>query len=167
MADQKKRLGRSLESLISAARGQELNMDVVRSSGHRVQSVAVESVSPNPFQPRTEFAIEALNGLVESLRTHGLMQPIVVRKTGDRYEIVSGERRWRASRELGWDAIDAVVIQADDRRMLEWALVENIQREGLGPLEGTDEDPSIAHHVMNTQRDIFFHGSRKGLLQPF
>jgi ParB-like chromosome segregation protein Spo0J len=74
-------------------------MDVVSRSGHRVESVAVESVEPNPFQPRREFAIEALNDLVESLRTHGLMQPIVVRKAKDRHEIVAGERRWRAAQK--------------------------------------------------------------------
>ena len=154
MADEKKRLGRSLESLISAARGRELSMDVVSRSGHRVQGVAVENVAPNPFQPRREFAIEALNGLVESLRTHGLMQPIVVRQSGDSYEIVAGERRWRASRELGWDSIDAVVIEADDRRMLEWALVENIQREGLGPLELARAFRQLAQEFSLTQEAV-------------
>ena len=154
MADEKKRLGRSLESLISAARGRELSMDVVSRSGHRVQGVAVENVAPNPFQPRREFAIEALNALVESLRTHGLMQPIVVRKAGDRHEIVAGERRWRASRELGWATIDAVVIEADDRRMLEWALVENIQREGLGPLELGQAFRQLAQGFGLTQEEV-------------
>lgn len=154
MGDEKKRLGRSLESLISAARGRELNMDVVSRSGHRVESVAVESVEPNPFQPRREFAIEALNDLVESLRTHGLMQPIVVRKAKDRHEIVAGERRWRASRELGWDTIDAVVVEADDRRMLEWALVENIQREGLGPLELGQAFRQLAQGFGLTQEEV-------------
>jgi len=116
--------------------------------------VAVENVAPNPFQPRREFAIEALNGLVESLRTHGLMQPIVVRQSGDSYEIVAGERRWRASRELGWDSIDAVVIEADDRRMLEWALVENIQREGLGPLELARAFRQLAQEFSLTQEAV-------------
>lgn len=163
MADEKRRLGRSLESLISAARGRELSMDVVQRSGHRVQSVVVESVVPNPFQPRKEFSIEALNDLIESLRTHGLMQPIVVRKSGSQHQIVAGERRWRASRELGWESIDAVVIEADDRRMLEWALVENIQRQGLGPLELAQAFRQLAREFGLTQEEV---GRSVGMSRP-
>lgn len=135
MGDDRKRLGRSLESLISAAQGRELSMDVIKRTGHRVQAVVAADITPNPFQPRKVFTLEALNELVESLRAHGLMQPIVVRRQEDRFELIAGERRWRASQELGWETIDAVVVEADDRKMLVWALVENIQRETLGPIE--------------------------------
>ena len=154
MADDKRRLGRSLESLITAARGRELSMDVVQRSGHRIQGVRVESISPNPFQPRTTFDVEALNELIASLRTHGLMQPIVVRSTEEGFELVAGERRWRACRELGWETIDAVVIDADDRRMLEWALVENIQRESLGPIEMAQAFRQMVHDFQATQEDV-------------
>lgn len=136
MAEREKRLGRGLESLISSAREKTLNVDLIRKSGHRVQQVAVESLEPNPFQPRRDFSVESLNELVESLRSHGLLQPIIVRRTeGGTYQLIAGERRWRASRELGWETIDAVVVEADDSRMLIWALIENVQREQLGPLE--------------------------------
>ena len=135
MVDQGRRLGKGLDSLISSARDRSLSVDIIRKTGHRIQAVPTESIDPNPFQPRREFRIEELNDLVESLRLHGLMQPIVVRRNGERFQLIAGERRWRASRELGWQTIDAVVVEADDRRMLEWALIENIQRENLGPLE--------------------------------
>jgi len=163
MTDEKKRLGRSLESLISAARGRELSVDVVEQSGHRIHSVETQNIRANPFQPRKEFSIEALNDLVESLRTHGLMQPIVVRKVGPDFEIVAGERRWRASRELGWNRINAVVIEADDRRMLEWALVENIQRQELGPLELARSFRQLAQEFGLTQDEV---GKAVGMSRP-
>lgn len=163
MADDKKRLGRSLESLISAARGRELNVELVRESGHRIQTVETENIRANPFQPRKEFAVDALNELVDSLRTHGLMQPIVVRKVGPHFEIVAGERRWRASRELGWTSIDAVVIEADDRRMLEWALVENIQRQELGALELARSFRQLAQEFGLTQDEV---GKAVGMSRP-
>jgi len=135
MANERKRLGQGLEGLISAARERSLSPGLLETSGHRVQAIPAGEVQPNPFQPRRDFDIAALNELVESLRNHGLMQAVIVRKTEDGYQLVAGERRWRASQELGWPQIDAVVIEADDQQMLEWALVENIQREDLGPME--------------------------------
>lgn len=100
------------------------------------QRIPVEAIEPNPFQPRREFDIEGLNELIDSIRTHGVLQPVAVRALpNERYELVAGERRWRASRELGIEDIPAVVHDLDDQRMLEVALIENIQREDLTPIE--------------------------------
>lgn len=154
MSEEKKRLGRGLDSLINSARSRALSVDIIRSAGLRVQRIPVDLLDPNPYQPRVEFDIRSLNDLVDSLREHGLMQPIVVRRNEDRYQIVAGERRWRACQELGWEAIDAVAIDADDRKMIEWALVENIQREQLGPMELARAFRRMNREFGQTQEEI-------------
>jgi ParB family chromosome partitioning protein len=120
----------------------------------RIQRIPVELLDPNPYQPRLDFDVAALNELVNSLREHGLMQPIVVRRHEDRFQIIAGERRWRASQELGWDMIDAVAIDADDRKMIEWALVENVQREQLGPMELARAFRQMNREFGQTQEEI-------------
>jgi len=100
-----------------------------------VPRIGVDLIEPNPFQPRMSFDPEALRELADSIRNSGLIQPITVRKNGARYQIISGERRYRASILAGMDRIPAYVLEADDQRMLEMAIVENIQREDLDPVE--------------------------------
>jgi len=96
----------------------------------------VDAVSPNPKQPRSRFAEEALQALAASIAESGLVQPIVVRPVGEgRYELIAGERRWQASRRAGLTAVPAVVRDADERERLELALVENVVREDLNPME--------------------------------
>lgn len=98
--------------------------------------IPVDMIDPNPFQPRLSFDKEALSELTESIRTFGLIQPITVRKKGDgRYQIISGERRFRACQSAGMDMIPAYIRDANDQGMLEMAIVENIQRENLDPIE--------------------------------
>ena len=98
--------------------------------------ILISQIQANPFQPRTEFQDEALNELAESIRLHGVIQPITVRKIGyDQYQIISGERRTRASILAGLTKIPAYVRVANDQEMLEMALIENIQREELNPIE--------------------------------
>lgn len=97
--------------------------------------IPVELIEANPFQPRQDFDETALAELAESIRNFGLIQPISVRKVGDRYQIISGERRFRASKMVGMDIIPAYVRDADDQGMLEMAIVENIQRKDLDPIE--------------------------------
>ncbi|MEZ6196358.1 MAG: ParB/RepB/Spo0J family partition protein [Planctomycetota bacterium] len=92
-------------------------------------------ITPNPFQPRRIFGIDELNELIESVREHGVIQPIAVRRGTGGYEIISGERRWRACQELGLETIPVVIHAADDQKMLELALIENIQREDLNAIE--------------------------------
>lgn len=98
--------------------------------------IPVGMIEPNPFQPRMSFDEEALRELADSIRSFGLIQPITVRKkAGDRYQIISGERRFRASKLAGMDMIPAYIRDANDQGMLEMAIVENIQRENLDPIE--------------------------------
>ena len=101
-----------------------------------VASISIEKIETNPFQPRTDFEEHALKELSESIRQQGIIQPITVRKLGyDRYQIISGERRFRASKLAGLEVIPAYIRIANDQAMLEMALVENIQRENLNPIE--------------------------------
>jgi ParB family chromosome partitioning protein len=141
-----RRLGRGLEALLGevvlgapvgglpvqkpmAGRGASAPDD-----GALIQ-VNVYQIDTNPYQPRTEFDSEEITSLAESLSDHGLLQPIVVRKEGDRYQLISGERRWRAAIEAGWTEVPATVRQADDQQVAEMTIVENLQRKDLGPLE--------------------------------
>ncbi|HEY7388441.1 MAG TPA: ParB/RepB/Spo0J family partition protein [Bryobacteraceae bacterium] len=99
------------------------------------QTVPVDSIDPNPLQPRRLFHSERLEELAQSIRTNGIIQPLVVRKAGTRYQLVAGERRWRASKLAGVAHVPVVVRQIPDERLLEITLVENIQREDLNAIE--------------------------------
>ncbi len=115
---------------------QENPQAVVRELTHTVAMLPIEQIEANPFQPRTEFDQEALRELAESIRVHGLIQPITVRRLHDRaYQLISGERRFRASQMAGLREIPAYVRLADDQQMLEMALIENIQRQDLNAIE--------------------------------
>ena len=100
-----------------------------------VLRIPVDLIEPNPYQPRMSFATEAMQELADSIRTFGLIQPITVRRKGDKYQIISGERRYRASIMAGMDMIPAYIRDASEQGMLEMAIVENIQRENLDPIE--------------------------------
>lgn len=150
MAKQQHGLGKGLDSLLPGNRPDiaqlrkpvgYINKDVVsrdkplQSNGDIVR-IPLDMIEPNPYQPRMSFDSEALNELAESIRTLGLIQPITVRKIDDsRFQIISGERRYRACRLCGFDMVPAYVMSANDQGMLEMAIVENIQRENLDPIE--------------------------------
>jgi ParB family chromosome partitioning protein len=121
-----RKLGRGLDFLIGEGRD---------TSEDEIRQVEIGAIAPNPFQPRRAFDREALEELTESIRRNGVLQPILLRQVDDRFEIVAGERRWRAAGKAGLEAIPAVVKTVDDDRMLELALVENIQRQDLNPIE--------------------------------
>jgi ParB family chromosome partitioning protein len=125
-------LGRGLGALIPGA-------SAAAAESPRPESgpvaIPVDAIDPNPEQPRRVFDAEELRSLADSIRRHGVLQPVVVRRAGERYELVVGERRWRASREAGLAAIPAVVADLADRARLEVALVENVQRRDLNPIE--------------------------------
>jgi len=114
--------------------------------------VPVLAIDPNPFQPRTEFDKEALEALAESIRTHGVLQPILVTPRGDRFMLVAGERRWRASRLAGLKQIPAQVVAMDDRAVAEAALVENLQREDLNALEEAEGIQRLMQQFKLTQQ---------------
>jgi len=92
-------------------------------------------IDSNPFQPRQEFTTAEMQALADSLAAHGLLQPVVVRRAGDRYQLIAGERRLRAAVQAGWTDVPVVVVEADDRQTAEMAIVENMQRKDLNPLE--------------------------------
>ncbi|GAB4339297.1 MAG: ParB/RepB/Spo0J family partition protein [Flammeovirgaceae bacterium] len=101
-----------------------------------IAEIAIDSIETNPFQPRQEFEEEALRELADSIRVHGIIQPITVRKLDNQtYQLISGERRWQASKMAGLEKIPAYIRTANDQQMLEMALIENIQRENLNPIE--------------------------------
>ena len=129
-------LGRGLGALIPGApAAASAETAAPASAGPGPEQIAIDSIDPNPEQPRRVFRPEELSSLADSIRRHGVLQPIVVRRAGPRYELVVGERRWRASREAGLATIPAVVADLEDRARLEVALVENIQRSDLNPIE--------------------------------
>jgi ParB family chromosome partitioning protein len=126
--EKKARLGRGLDALLS---GDEGNMAVAGAQ----TKVPVESIERNPYQPRKSFDDDELASLSASIRTHGVLQPLVVRQVGERYQLVAGERRLRAAREAGLQSVPVTVVDFNDQQILEAALVENIQRSDLNPIE--------------------------------
>lgn len=107
----------------------------VASSESGALELRMDQIQPCSFQPRKDFDEEALKDLAASIQTQGIVQPLVVRKQGDRFELIAGERRWRAAQLAGLSKVPAVIRQADDREVVELALVENLQRENLNPIE--------------------------------
>ena len=101
----------------------------------RIWSLDIEKVHPNKTQPRKDFEKEPLEELSKSIKEQGLLQPITVRKIGETYEIVAGERRWRASQLAGLHQVPAIIKEVDDQKSMELALIENLQRENLNPIE--------------------------------
>ena len=125
------------------------------SQPENLQMVKLSQVEPNPAQPRREFDPEALSELAESIRTHGILQPLAVRRVaGDRYQIIAGERRWRAAREAGVEKIPVYLVDADDRTVMELALVENLQRQDLSPIEEAEGYRTLMDDFSLTQDDV-------------
>ena len=151
----KKKLGRGLGELLG---------DALDDTG-RVMEIAVRDISPNPWQPRRDFPKESLTALAESIKENGLIQPVVVRqKKNGTYELAAGERRWRAAKRAGLETIPAVTQDYDDRSMAEMALVENLQREDLNPVDEGLAYQKLMDDYGLTQEDI----SRKvGKSRPY
>lgn len=141
----KKALGRGLSALLSDTPDEEkLDVDVTSPVGshthatahENLNEISLDEIETNPFQPRQHFDQEALRELAESIKVHGIIQPITVRRLAPhQYQLISGERRFQASKLAGLKAVPAYVRTADDQQMLEMALIENIQRENLNPIE--------------------------------
>jgi ParB family chromosome partitioning protein len=124
-----KRLGRGLEALLGpVSREQAVAAGALR-------ELPMANIRSNPYQPRTTFDETALAELTASIEASGLLQPIVVRSHNNRYELIAGERRWRAAQRLGWTTIPAVVKEVDDQTLLTLALIENLQRHDLSPID--------------------------------
>lgn len=116
--------------------------------------VPTHSLEPNPFQPRTSLEPARLQELVASIRESGIVQPILVRRAGTRHQIIAGERRWRAAQQLGLPTVPVVVRDVPDERLLELALVENIQREDLTPLEEAQAFQRLHEEFHLTQEEV-------------
>jgi ParB family chromosome partitioning protein len=134
MSTPRNALGRGIGALIPSQRpAPRTEESAARPAGPAELPIA--SIDPNPDQPRRVFAEAELESLASSIRIHGVLQPVVVRRAGDRYELLVGERRWRAAQRAGLDSIPAVVAEVDADDRLEVALVENVQRSDLNPIE--------------------------------
>lgn len=143
----RKALGRGLSALL----GEESTSSV---GGEDFLELELDLIEPNAEQPRTRFAEENLEDLAQSIRANGIIQPIVVRRKGGRYEIVAGERRWRAAQRAGLQKIPAVVKEVSDEKLLELALVENIQRQELNAIEEAKAYRKLIDTVGLTQEMI-------------
>ena len=148
-AEKPRRLGRGLEALIPAAVS---SPSAVPASD--LQRIQIARIRPNPFQPRREIDPVELAELEQSLKTSGLLQPITVRRRGDAFELIAGERRFRAASNLGWSEITAIVRDYDDRTMLVLALVENLQRANLNAVEEARGYRRLIDDFLLTQQDV-------------
>lgn len=144
----KQALGRGLGALIPSQEASEAD-------DRRFRMVPINDIKPNPMQPRHEFDAERLHELADSLKKNGMMQPLVLRKHGEGYAIIAGERRYRAARLAGFDEVPATVMDnVDDTRMLELALIENVQREDLNPMETAEAFKRLIDTCGLTQQDL-------------
>jgi ParB family chromosome partitioning protein len=146
-------LGRGLGALIQprpAAAGNDPEL----APGEAIQQVALEEIRSSPFQPRQEFKPETLNELVESIRERGIIQPLIVRRVDGHYELIAGERRWRAAQTLGLAKAPVILRQATDQEVLELALIENLQRADLNVVEEARAYERLAQEFSLRQEDI-------------
>jgi len=145
-----RRLGRGLEALLGSATG------LASSDEGALKSIPIAQIARNPFQPRHEFNTEELTELEESLKASGLLQPITVRRRAgkDGFELIAGERRLRAAAKLGWREIPAIIKEIDDKAILTLALIENLQRTDLNPIEEGEGYHKLSHEFGLTQQQI-------------
>jgi ParB family chromosome partitioning protein len=142
----RKALGRGLGALLSSDRTIDL--------GSEPTEVELDSIVPGSMQPRTHFDEASLQSLAESIRSHGIVQPLLVRRRGDGYELIAGERRWRAAKLAGLAKVPVVVKEVPDDSLLEIALIENIQREDLNPIEEAQAYKKLIETVGLTQEAL-------------
>ena len=150
----KKGLGKGLDALFDTTTiGQNANLDVSKSTDHVIK-VKINEVEPNKEQPRKSFDEEKLINLSESIKEHGVVQPIIVKKDGNKYKIVAGERRWRASRLAGLNEVPVIVKDVTTKELMEIALIENIQREDLNPIEEAEAFDKLMKEYNITQERL-------------
>src|SRR5436853_81759 len=123
-------------------------------SGERVHQINLANIVPSALQPRKDFGREALQELIDSIRQHGIIQPLIVRQAGARFELIAGERRWRAAQEIGLTEVPAIVRTANDLEVLELSLIENLQRADLNPIEEAQGYARLANEFSLRQEDI-------------
>ncbi len=152
--DKKARLGRGLDALLS---------ETPAEGAGDPSAVAIDRIENNPYQPRKNFDEDELNALRDSIRTHGVLQPLVVRQVGEGYQLIAGERRLRAARAAGLGAVPVRVVDFNDQQVLEAALVENIQRTDLNPVEKAQGFKDYLDRFRMTHEQL---AARLGLARP-
>ena len=154
----KKGLGRGINALFA-------DFDEEKEADEKVEELQLDEIRPNPYQPRKNFDEENLKDLSDSIRNNGVFQPIIVRKSSVMgYEIIAGERRFRASKLAGKDSIPAIVRAIDDEQMMEVAVLENLQREDLSPLEEAEAYSTLMKNLKITQSEL---SERLGKSRPY
>ncbi|MGJ7044735.1 ParB family chromosome partitioning protein [Thermoanaerobacterium thermosulfurigenes] len=141
----KRGLGRGLQALIP---------EIDEESAKGVEYIKISDIEPNQFQPRKHFDDESLKELSDSIKEHGIIQPIIVRRNDFGYQIVAGERRWRAAKLAGLKEVPAIVKDFDDQKVMEIALIENLQREDLNPIDEAKAYKSLMEQFNLTQEEI-------------
>ena len=153
-----RRLGRGLDALLARKEPSRTEAEKREAEApvSALQSIPIAQIRPNPFQPRREFRPDELADLESSLRVNGLLQPVTVRPApnGNGYELIAGERRFRAATRLGWTEIAAVVRPTDDRAALTLAMVENLQRADLDPIEEADGYQRLIEEFLLSQQEV-------------
>ena len=149
-----RRLGRGLEALIGSNSPSRAEFASQPAHQNELRRLALTRIRPNPYQPRREFSETDLAELRASLQASGMLQPVVVRPAGDSFELISGERRFRAATQLGWSEIPALVRDADERTMLTLALIENLQRTDLNAVEEARGYQRLQEEFQLTHQEI-------------
>jgi ParB family chromosome partitioning protein len=143
-------LGKGLGALIGSRPAPRPDLEL----GERINQVDLANITPSPLQPRKEFAPDALQELVDSIRQHGIIQPLIVRYVDGRHELIAGERRWRAAQEVGLTQVPVIVRTASNLEVLELSLIENLQRTDLNPIEEAQGYARLAGEFGLRQEDI-------------
>ncbi|MBD9656755.1 MULTISPECIES: ParB/RepB/Spo0J family partition protein [unclassified Pseudomonas] len=155
MAAKKRGLGRGLDALLGGNSVDTLEQEAVKADTRELQHLPLDLIQRGKYQPRRDMDVTALEELAQSIKSHGVMQPIVVRPIGEgRFEIVAGERRWRATQQAGLDRIPALVRDLPDEAAIAMALIENIQREDLNPIEEAMALQRLQQEFQLTQQQV-------------
>jgi ParB family chromosome partitioning protein len=154
--EMRRALGKGLNALLASRPPATLE---AAPATENVAQIAIHRIDPNPLQPRRVFQADRLDELAQSIRSNGIIQPLVVRRHGDGYQLVAGERRWRAAKLAGLTHVPAIVHDVPDNRLLEFTLIENIQREDLNPIETAHAFDRMSRELNLTHEEV---GERTG-----
>lgn len=155
MATKKRGLGRGLDALLGGASVSAMQEEAAKVDTRELQHLPLDLIQRGKYQPRRDMDPQALEELAQSIKNHGVMQPIVVRPVeGGRYEIIAGERRWRASQQAGLERVPALVREVPDEAAIAMALIENIQREDLNPIEEAVALQRLQQEFQLTQQQV-------------
>ena len=147
-------LGKGLGALIGTRPPRPLPLDDDVDSREKIHEVSLASIVPSALQPRKDFGRDALQELIDSIKQHGIIQPLIVRQSGARLELIAGERRWRAAQEIGLSHVPVIIRSASDLEVLELSLIENLQRADLNPIEEAQGYARLANEFGMRQEDI-------------